>query len=211
MSYESVKAALVDHIDDNVGAWLALEKVSAWPADPALVGSFEILPEGDEHWPCVAVTALKSVDADVATGGPPGVYMSVYDMVVTVGCKSAASDVESAASGRDRLLQAVRNLLKAVPSPTSGVRVLADMTGEADPVVQDARGRPAALGRLNIKVRAVESIPDLEAYGVADSADVTLSVTTADGTLYTDTSYDDDLVYDADGGYDSGTEYPPKP
>ena len=122
VSYENVKAALVDHIDDNVGAWLALEKVSAWPADPALVGSFEILPEGDEHWPCVAVTALKSVDADVATGGPPGVYMSVYDMVVTVGCKSAASDVESAASGRDRLLQAVRNLLKAVPSPTSGVR-----------------------------------------------------------------------------------------
>lgn len=46
---------------------------------------------------------------------------------------------------------------------------------------------------------------------MADSADVTLSVTTADGTLYTDAEYDDDTVYDSTGGYDSGTEYPPKP
>jgi len=71
VSYESVKAALVDHITDNVGDWLDLEKVDAWPADPALVGSFEILPEGDEHWPCVAVTALRSVDEDTVTGARP--------------------------------------------------------------------------------------------------------------------------------------------
>lgn len=90
MSYESVKAALVDHIDDNVAAWLALEKVSSWPADPALVGTFEILPEGDEHWPCVAVTALKSVDADVATAGPRHLHVGVRhgrDGRLQVGCQ----------------------------------------------------------------------------------------------------------------------------
>jgi len=212
VSYESVKAALVDHITDNVGDWLDLEKVDAWPADPALVGSFEILPEGDEHWPCVAVTALRSVDEDTVAGGPPGEYMSIYSMVVTVGVKSAGNDVESAATGRDRLLQAVRNLLKANPSAATDVRVLSDITGETDPVVADVKGRPAALGRLNIRVRAVETIPDLAEYGTADSAIVELGVTDADGSLFTNQHYDAESVYDdpADG-YDGGTEWPAKP
>ncbi len=212
MSYESVKAALVDHITDNVGDWLDLEKVDAWPADPALVGSFEILPEGDEHWPCVAVTALRSVDEDTVTGGPPGEYMSVYSMVVTVGVKSAGNDIESAVSGRDRLLQAVRNLLKAVPAAADGVRVLSDISGETDAVVADVKGRPAALGRLNIRVRSTETIPDLATYGTADSAEVHLSVTDADGTLYTNAEYVGDVVYDDESTvYDGGTEWPPKP
>jgi hypothetical protein len=212
VSYESVKAALVDHITDNVGDWLDLEKVDAWPADPALVGSFEILPEGDEHWPCVAVTALRSTDEDTVAGGPPGEYMSIYSMVVTVGVKSAGNDVESAATGRDRLLQAVRNLLKANPSAATDVRVLSDITGETDPVVADVKGRPAALGRLNIRVRAVETVPDLAEYGTADAAIVELGVTDADGSLFTNQHYDAESVYDdpADG-YDGGTEWPAKP
>jgi hypothetical protein len=212
MSYESVKAALVDHITDSVGDWLDLEKVDAWPADPALVGSFEILPEGDEHWPCVAVTALRSTDEDVATGGPPGEYMSVYSVVVTVGCKSAGNDVESATTGRDRLLQAVRNLLKADPAAAAGVRVLSDITGETDPAVADVKGRPAALGRLNVRVRATETIPDLAEYGTADAAIVDLGVTDADGSLFTNQRYDGETAYDdpADG-YDGGTEWPAKP
>lgn len=211
MSYESVKAALVDHISDNVGAWLTLEKVASWPADPALVGSFEILPEGDEHWPCVAVTALRSVDEDTLAGGPPGGYHSVYSVVVTVGCKSSGNDIESAASGRDRLLQAVRNLLKANPSAADGVRVLSDITGETDPVVADVKGRPAALGRLNVRVRAVEEIPDLDEIGTVDTADVHLAVTVADGSLYTNAEYVGDVAYDdADTVYDGGTEFPPK-
>ena len=213
MGHEAVKAALVSHITDNIAAWITVVQDGSWPPVPAEIVASDILPvDEDKPWPCVLVTSTSMSDRRRTAALGDATFIGEYSVKITAAVRTSKSkDDADAAVGRDRLLLALRYLLITSPKAGDTTVLTSTLTEQTDPVAVDPKGRMVALGSISVTVRHVESIPDLEAYGVADSADVTLSVTTADGTLYTDAEYDDDTVYDADGGYDSGTEYPPKP
>jgi len=212
--HEAVKADIVEHISDNLAAWITVVAVADWPPVPARISATDILPvDEDKPWPVVLVstTGMTPKDQPTALGGDT--HIGVYDVKITVAVRTSKSkDDADAAVGRDRLIQAVRWLLLTSPQAGTSTTVMPSTWSETvDPVAIDPKGRMVALGSISVNVRHVETIPDLASYGEADSADVVLSVATADGTLYTDAEYDDDTVYDSTGGYDTGTEYPPKP
>lgn len=212
--HEAVKADIVEHISDNIAAWITVVAVADWPPVPARISATDILPvDEDKPWPVVLVstTGMTPKDQPTALGGDT--HIGVYDVKITVAVRTSKSkDDADAAVGRDRLIQAVRWLLLTSPQAGTSTTVMPSTWSETvDPVAIDPKGRMVALGSISVNVRHVETIPDLASYGEADSADVVLSVATADGTLYTDAEYDDDTVYDSTGGYDTGTEYPPKP
>ena len=213
MGHEAVKADLVSHISDNLAAWITVVEVDSWPPMPAHVAAGDILPvDEDKPWPCVLVTSTSMGDHHRTAALGDATFIGEYSVKITAAVRTSKSkDDADAAAGRDRLLLALRYLLITSPKAGDTTVLTSTLTEQTDPVAVDPKGRMVALGSITVTARHVESIPDLEAYGVADSADVTLSVTTADGTLYTDAEYDDDTVYDSTGGYDSGTEYPPKP
>jgi len=214
MGHEAVKADLVSHITDNIAAWITVVQDGSWPPVPAEIVASDILPvDEDKPWPCVLVTSTSMSDHRRTAALGDATFIGEYSVKITAAVRTSKSkDDADAAAGRDRLLLALRYLLVTSPQAGDDTTILvASLTEQTDPVAVDPKGRMVALGSISVNVRHVETIPDLASYGEADSADVTLSVTTADGTLYTDAEYDDDTVYDSTGGYDSGTEYPPKP
>lgn len=213
MGHEAVKADLVDHLTTDLPAWVAVVAVDGWPAAPERIAAADILPvDEDKPWPVILVstTTMTPKDQPTALGGDT--HIGVYEVKITVAVRTSKSkDDADAAVGRDRLVQAVRWLLLTSPQAGTNTTVMPSTWSETvDPVAIDPKARMVALGTVTVSVRHIETVPDLASHGVADSADVVLSVTTADGTLYTDAEYDDDTVYDATGGYDTGTEYPPK-
>lgn len=214
IGHEQVKAALVEHLSDNLPAWLTIVRDGAtWPLDPKLVDASDILPEGDDPWPCVLVSSTKMTRRFSAEATATGEFVGVYDVTVTVAVRGVKErDVDATAAGRDRLTDAVRYLLLASPGMGEQTRALtADLTTETDPVAVDAKGRPVGLGRVAFQVQHVETIPDPAAV-TADSADVELRVTHAAASLFTNAEYNGDVAYDdADTVYDGGTEWPPKP
>ena len=213
MGHEAVKAALVSHITDNLAPWITVVEVDDWPPMPGRIAVTDILPvDEDKPWPCVMVASTSMGTQHRAGGMGDATFIGDYSVKITVAVRTAKSkDDADAAAGRDRLLLALRYLLLTSPQAATDTTVLpASLTEQTDPVAIDPKGRMVALGSISVNVRHVETIPDLASYGEADSADVVLSVTTADGTLYTDAEYDDDTVYDSTGGYDTGTEHPPK-
>lgn len=212
--HEAVKADLVAHLSANIGDWVDVVAVDSWPPAPALVAATDILPvDEDKPWPCVMVASTSMTDPTRTTSIGDGTFIGEYSVKITAAVRTSKSkDDADAAVGRDRLLLALRYLLITSPQAGDDTTILvASLTEQTDPVAVDPKGRMVALGSISVNVRHVETIPDLASYGEADSADVVLSATTADGTLYTDAEYDDDTVYDSTGGYDTGTEYPPKP
>jgi len=212
--HEAVKADIVEHVSDNIAAWINVVAVSDWPPVPARIAATDILPvDEDKPWPCVMVASTSMTDPTRPSAIGDGTFIGDYSVKITAAVRTSKSkDDADAALGRDRLLLALRYLLVTSPQAGDDTTILvASLTEQTDPVAVDPKGRMVALGSISVNVRHVETIPDLDAYGEVDSADIHLAVTTADGTLYTDTAYDDDTVYDSTGGYDAGTEYPPKP
>lgn len=215
--HEQVKDLLVEHLADDLGPWLTVVRGDDdWPLDPKMVAASDILPEGDDGWPCVLVSSTRMVKRTSvsSTVTPVGAHVARYTVTITVACRAVKErDADSAAAGRDRLLQAVRWLLLTSPGlGADATCLLADLEEQTDPVAVDAKGRPVALGRSTFTVQAVETVPDLGAVAVADSAEVALSVTDADGTLYTGApDYDAFIAYDdTHAAYDGGTQYPPQ-
>ena len=211
--HEAVKADLVTHIGDNIAAWIAVVAEDGWPVEPQMIAASDILPvDEDKPWPCVMVASTSMTDPTRPSGIGDATFIGDYSVKITAAVRTAKSkDDADAAVGRDRLLLALRYLLVTSPQAGEDTTVLAaSLTEQTDPVAIDPKGRMVAIGSISVNVRHVETIPDLASYGLADSADVVVSVTTADGTLFTDAEYDDDTVYDSSGGYDTGTEYPPK-
>lgn len=217
--HEQVKDLLVEHLADDLGPWLTVVRGDDdWPLDPKMVAASDILPEGDDAWPCVLVSSTRMVKRTSmsATPTPVGHHIARYTTTVTVACRAVKErDADSAAAGRDRLLLAVRWLLMTAPGLGSDATcLLSDLEEVTDPVAVDAKGRPVALGRATFVVQATETVPDLGAIEVVDAAVTDLAVTTADGSLFTHTTagYDGPIVYDAPGvEFDGAREYPPKP
>lgn len=211
--HEHVKAVLVDHLADNLPAWLTvIRDGDTWPLDPKLVAASDILPDKDEQWPCVLVTSTSMNRRMAADTVATGEFIGRYDVTVTVGARGVKErDADEAAAGRDRLLLAVRNLFLASPGLDEDTTcLLSGLTEETGAVAVDVKGRPVAIGSVSLQVQYVETIPDLASV-TADSADVHLAVTDADGSLYTNAEYVGDVTYDDAGTvYDGGTEWPPK-
>lgn len=211
--HEAVKADLVAHLSAGLSAWVTVTAVDSWPPVPARVSATDILPvDEDKPWPCVMVASTSMTDPTRTTSLGDGTFIGEYSVKITAAVRTSKSkDDADAAVGRDRLLLALRYLLITSPQAGDDTTVLvASLSEQTDPVAVDPKGRMVALGTITVPVRHIDTVPDLASYGVADSADVVVSATTADGTLYTDAEYDDDTVYDSTGGYDTGTEYPPK-
>ena len=209
---EAVKADLVDHITDNIADWVAVTAVDSWPPAPAYVAATDLLPvDEDKPWPCVLI-ACTGQTAHVNDGGSTQVVH--YAVTVKAAVRSSTSkDVDGAAAGRDRLAQALWWLLIVHPEAATGTTVLAaDMTMDLDPVGLDPKSRPVAVGVIKATVRRVETLPDLDSYGTADSALASVSVTDADGTLYSEGSGDlyDIGIYDDTRDYEGGHTYLPK-
>lgn len=219
--HETVKALLVDHLTDHLAPWLEVVRAGdTWPLDPKLTAASDILPEGDDQWPCVLVSSTKMTrrTSKAADAVATSEFLGRYAVTVTVACRAVKErDPDSAATGRDRMLQAVRWLLLTAPGLDAASTCLFNdanqpMVEETDPVAVDAKGRPVALGRITFAVQHAETVPD-PASVVTDSASVSLSVTDADGTLYTEApAYDDGLtVYDdTHTAYDGGVAWPPQ-
>lgn len=214
MSAETVKADLVAHIADNLPAWVTVTAVDDWPPAPALVAATDLLPvDEDKPWPCVLVAA-ESRDTAVRGGaiGDP-LVAAEYRLRITAAVRTSKSkDVDDAVAGRDRLLLALRWLLLTSPAAGDDTTVLAaGMTETYEPAGLDPKSRPVSVGVLRCTARHVETIPD-PAGVTADNAGVTLAVTDADGTLYTDApAYDGHVVYDdTHAAYDGGTVWPPQ-
>ena len=212
--HEAVKADIVEHISDNIAAWIAVTSVADWPPVPALVSATDILPvDEDKPWPCVMVASTSMTDPTRTTSIGDGTFIGEYSVKITAAVRTSKSkDDADAAVGRDRLLLALRYLLITSPQAGENTTVLAaSLTEQTDPVAVDPKGRMVALGSISVNVRHVETVPDLASYGEADSAEVHLAVTDADGTLYTNAEYNSDVAYDdTNTDYEGGTEWPPK-
>lgn len=213
--HEAVKADIVDHISDNIAPWITVVAVSDWPPVPARISATDILPvDEDKPWPCVMVASTSMTDPTRTTSLGDGTFIGDYSVKITAAVRTSKSKNDAdAALGRDRLLLALRYLLVTSPQAGDDTTVLvASLTEQTDPVAVDPKGRMVALGSISVNVRHIETVPDLASYGEADTADIHLAVTDADGSLYTNAEYVGDVAYDdADTVYDGGTEFPPKP
>lgn len=186
--HEQVKDLLVQHLADDLGPWLTVVRGDDdWPLDPKMVAASDILPEGDDAWPCVLVSSTRMVKRTSvsATPTPVGAHVARYTVTVTTACRAVKErDADSAAAGRDRLLLAVRWLLMTAPGlGETATCLLSDLEEVTDPVAVDAKGRPVALGRATFTVQATETVPDLGAYGAADLATVVIDAVPADGVM----------------------------
>lgn len=186
--HEQVKDLLVQHLADDLGPWLTVVRGDDdWPLDPKMVAASDILPEGDDGWPCVLVSSTRMVKRTslASTTTPVGGHVARYTVTITVACRAVKErDADSAAAGRDRLLLAVRWLLMTSPGlGPDATCLLSDLEEVTDPVAVDAKGRPVALGRATFTVQAVETVPDLAEYGTVDQIDLAVTVTDAQGML----------------------------
>lgn len=215
MGHESVRGLLVAHLAEGLPAWLDVARGGdEWPPDPRHVAADDIWPEGDDKWPAVLVPSTRMVKRTSLSADVPAaaLFAGRYEVSVAVGCRAVKErDAESARTGRDRLLLAVRWLLLTSPGLGAGTSCHFDALSEVtDPVASETKGRPVALGRLTFSVQHVESVPDLAGVPVV-SADVGVEVAAADEPLFTEDGYDADPVYSGGGDYDAGTVWPPKP
>ena len=215
--HEAVKADLVDHLTDHIGAWVELVDAGGWPPAPALIAATDILPvDEDKPWPCILVATTGMTPARLPSAIGCGEFIGEYAVKVTVAVRTSKSkDEADAAVGRDRLLQALRWLLLTSPAAGTATTVLtAGWSEKTDPVAVDPKGRMVALSEVTFTARHTETVPDPAAYGTADAGVIELAVTDAAGSLFTeaDPLYDGPVVYDTPGlEFDGAREWPPKP
>lgn len=172
--HETVKTNLVEHLSDYLPDWVDTVAVDDWPTAPGMIAATDILPiDEDKPWPVVMVSTTAMTQG--RNPGPLGerIFVGNYDVKITVGVRTPKNrDPDDAAIGRDRLLQAVRWLLRDRPSLGDGASVLRGFTETTDPVGIDTKGRLVALGTLNLVVRLTETAPV-----APDSTDVTVDDT----------------------------------
>ncbi len=217
MGHEAVKADLVEHLTDHLGAWVAVVDVDGWPPAPELIAATDILPvDEDKPWPCLLVATTGMTPGRQPTAIAGDVFVGEYGCKITVAVRTSKSrDEADAAVGRDRLLQALRWLLLTSPAAGASTTVLTAGWSEAtDPVAVDPKGRMVALATVTFTARHAETVPDLAGYGTADAGVIAeLAVTDADGSLFTDVDplYDGPVVYDTPGlEFDGAREWPPQ-
>ena len=215
MGHEAVKADIVEHLTDHLGAWVAVVDVDGWPPVPELIAATDILPvDEDKPWPCLLVATTGMTPGRQPTAIAGDVFVGEYAVKITVAVRTSKSrDEADAAVGRDRLLQALRWLLLTSPAAGDSTTVLTAGWSEAtDPVAVDPKGRMVALATVTFTARHTETVPDLAGYGTADAGVIAeLAVTDADGSLFTNAEYDGYVAYDdTDTDYDGGTEWPPQ-
>lgn len=169
MSREGAKRAVLDRLRTSVPGVLARVRSEAqtagWPnpsdpADPRMYDLRSELPTLETQFPCVLVEEVGAPRREFRAADPFSGHQTTYGMRVSVAARAFADQLERAEAARDRLADAVLEVLNttALAGPYRLVRSsLSDETGLA---ATNGATASVAAAQIDFRLVADEQYPD---------------------------------------------------
>lgn len=169
MSREVAKRALLATVKARLPAVLATARARAaaatwpWPdepPDPTLYALRSKLPTLATEFPCVLVEEVGAPRREFQTAERTGGHQTVYGLVLSVATRALADELERAETMRDRLVDAVLEVLHT-SDLGGGVRIVpGSLTDETGLAAENGATASVAAAQVTFQVVADEQYAD---------------------------------------------------